>query len=197
MAHIVCQATAFPGSDQLEFLWSEGPASFEPYHLRDVPLISFDRAVADARKALFKVVLLSRDDKAELLPDACLALARAGHELYTALFPPKVGQMQDPEEVRAWLEGLRADRQVDSLEVLLTEKVETGPTLQPSAPRAVERPLRRAPQSRPVRGPERPRPGVAAVLGRPLQPGRGPQGRSPPAHAVLGQEVARGLRGGP
>jgi hypothetical protein len=124
MAHIVCQATADPQSDELEFLWSEGPASFEPYHLRGNPLTLFDRGVVAARKALFKVVLLSRDGEAELLPDACLALARAGRDLYDALFPPKAGQHQDPDEVRAWLEDLRDQGLVESLEVLLAEKTD-------------------------------------------------------------------------
>ena len=124
MAHIVCQVTADAQSDELEFLWSEGPASFEPYHLRGNPLTLFDRGVVAARKALFKVVLLSRDGEAELLPDACLALARAVRDLYDALFPPKAGQHQDPDEVRAWLEDLRDQGLVESLEVLLAEKTD-------------------------------------------------------------------------
>jgi WD40 repeat protein len=134
MAHIVCQATANLQSDELEFLWSEGPASFEPYDLRGHPLKHFERAIVAARKALFKVVLLSRDGKDELLPDACLALARAGRDLYDALFPPKAGQYQDPDEIRAWLEGLRDQHLVESLEVLLAEK---GTARTRSTPRAV------------------------------------------------------------
>jgi hypothetical protein len=130
--HIVCQATADPQSDELELLWSEGAGFFEPYRLRDIPLKRFDRAIGAARKALVKVVLRSRDGKAELLPDPCLALARAGYELYEALFPSKKApQNQDPEEVRAWLEGLS---DVESLEVLLAEKDATRTR---STPRAV------------------------------------------------------------
>ncbi len=66
--------------------------------------------------------MLSRDAKVELLPDACLTLARAGHDLYEALFPPKAGQNQDPNEIRGWLEDLRDQHLVESLEVLLAEK---------------------------------------------------------------------------
>jgi WD40 repeat protein len=134
MAHIVCQATADPQRDELEFVWSEGAGFFEPYHLRGTPLQHFDRTVGGVRKALFKVVLLFRDGKADKLPGACLTLAQAGHELYEALFPPKASQNQDPDEVRDWLEDLRDHQLVESLEVLLAEKDSSRTRL---APRAV------------------------------------------------------------
>jgi hypothetical protein len=131
MAHIVCQATVCQAindlqSDELELLWSEGAGFFEPYRLGHTPLEDFNLAVEAARKALFKVVLLSRDGKADLLPEACLALARAGYELYETLFPPKAGQIQDPNEVRRWLEDLRDQRLVEILEVLLPGEGTSG-----------------------------------------------------------------------
>jgi hypothetical protein len=139
MAHIVCQAavrqaTDDPQSDELELLWSEGAGFFEPYRLRHTPLKDFNLAVEAARKALFEVVKLSKDGMTDSLPNACLELARAGYELYETLFPPKAGQIQDPNEVRRWLEDLRDQRLVESLEVLLAEK---GATRKPSTPRAV------------------------------------------------------------
>src|SRR5437588_217280 len=53
-AEIVCQVIGRP--DQITFIWSEGPASFEPYQLNGQGLVNFRNLAQQARQELSNVV---------------------------------------------------------------------------------------------------------------------------------------------
>src|SRR5437764_379138 len=116
MAHIVCEMRTDPG--KLTLRWSEGPASFEAYTLEGQFLEMFDEAVRGARKKLIELVKQCRDSQeANESPEYnCSELARAGFELYQALLPTT---RREIEEIRSWLEKLRDDNSVESLEIVV------------------------------------------------------------------------------
>jgi hypothetical protein len=67
---------------------------------------------------LFKIVLHCKDKKEDLVPLACYELAEAGHELYDSIFRADADQKQDPGVVRDWLEQLRDQDLIGSLEIV-------------------------------------------------------------------------------
>src|SRR4051794_41657639 len=114
MARVVCQVLARP--DRLTFLWSAGPASFEPYHKTGTNLQEFrarTRRVSDLLRWLADVAAGSKD-----LGDAAVDLAQDGHELYRELFRADEAQADVGNEVRNWLTGLDRQGELESLEVL-------------------------------------------------------------------------------
>src|SRR3954466_11053414 len=93
MLSIVCQVKE--EDDGVSLTWSQGKDSFNPYHLRKVAAAKVARLATEARKALADVVGCSLDAARKgdgpagpELPQASLALARVGHQLFTALFEP-------------------------------------------------------------------------------------------------------------
>jgi WD40 repeat protein len=104
MARVVCQVRARP--DRVGFIWSEGKASFEPYHLAADELAGL-RALADqAREAL-----------AQQAPSAD-ALADIGHRLFRHLFRADTRDAGPAGEVQRWLAGLDGEGALESLEIV-------------------------------------------------------------------------------
>jgi WD40 repeat protein len=108
VARIVCQVLHRP--NRLTLIWSDGAASFEPYHLEDQELESFYQTARSARRNLARVV-----EGAD--PEAVVQLVQAGHQLYQAIFRHSAS---DPraQQIQTWLEGLRDRNDVASFDVL-------------------------------------------------------------------------------
>jgi WD40 repeat protein len=106
MARVVCQMLVRP--DRLTFLWSEGPAAFEPYHKSGGNLHEF-RELARRVHGLLRRLADTPAGDPQARADAGVALAQAGHELYQQLFRADEAQADLAQEVRTWLAGL--DRQ--------------------------------------------------------------------------------------
>ncbi len=104
MASIVCQVVG--RSDRLSFIWSDGAASFEPYHLAGAERDALLTLAAQAREALAR----PHDDGAGPM------LTRLGHQLYRAVFRVDAADGQAAQEIGRWLAGLQA--QIESLEFL-------------------------------------------------------------------------------
>ncbi len=100
VARIVCQVV--PRSDRLTFVWSEGAASFEPYHLSGAEQAHFDAVAAQALNA--------RGGGTEL--------AELGHRLYRALFRLDAPDGADAQAIARWLGELHGQSQVESVEFL-------------------------------------------------------------------------------
>ena len=98
MARIVCQVLHRP--ERITFIWSEGSASFPPYHLRGPKVGEFRQLSAQARESLANL-----DGP---------ALAQVGQQLYRAIFPDDSGA----QEIQTWLTDLTSKNAVQSLEIL-------------------------------------------------------------------------------
>ncbi len=101
MAQVVCQVLAHPA--RITVRWSEGPRSFEPYHLEGEALQRFWDAARQTREQLRHM--------------APLDLARAGHQLQRSLFPREGPDAELVKEIRGWLDGLHAKGRLKSLEI--------------------------------------------------------------------------------
>jgi WD40 repeat protein len=90
--------------DRITFIWSEGAASFEPYHLEGA-----ERAgLLDIAGQIH--AKLESADSAEL--------ARLGHQLYRAVFRRDAGDYGSAEAVQAWLAKQMESNSVEKLEFL-------------------------------------------------------------------------------
>ena len=122
MASIVCQVVTKP--EQVSFIWSEGPASFEPYHLTGQYLIMFRKLVEEARNRLGDLVkecLLSEHGRGseEQVGRVCYELAQTGYKLYQQIFRPGADQERIARDVRTWLDELQAGNEIESLEIVI------------------------------------------------------------------------------
>ncbi len=108
MARIVCQVLHRP--NRVTFIWSEGAASFEPYHL-DGPEV--DHFYQIARTAHRHLARLMQGADAE----TSVELAKAGQQLYQAIFRHNANDPQ-AKEIQQWLQELRDRNNVTSLDML-------------------------------------------------------------------------------
>jgi hypothetical protein len=99
VARVVCQVV--PRADRLTFIWSEGAAAFEPYHLTGAEQANFDAIAAQARQAL---------------GGSSAELAALGHRLFRALFRLDAPEGSDAQAINRWLIDLNANGQLESLE---------------------------------------------------------------------------------
>jgi WD40 repeat protein len=104
VARVVCQVV--PRADRLTFIWSDGAAFFEPYHLAGAQREDFDALADQARQAL--------DQARSGGPSA--ELAQVGHRLYRALFRLDAPDGQAAQDIGRWLLELHAKSEVESLE---------------------------------------------------------------------------------
>jgi WD40 repeat protein len=91
-------------------LWSEGAASFEPYHVEGVALEAFHESAQQARQSL--AAALESDFR-----DAADELATLGDQLYRSLFQLDHASPA-AQAVHGWWRELQTKNAVDSLEVL-------------------------------------------------------------------------------
>jgi WD40 repeat protein len=109
VARIVCQA--LQRGQRLTFLWSTGPASFEPYDLTGTAWHDFQRLAAQARQRLAQDLTVE--------PARTSAeLAEVGHQLYRAIFRLDAAQRGSAAEIQQWFERLSQAGQLESLEIL-------------------------------------------------------------------------------
>ena len=117
-AEIVCQVISRP--DQVTFIWSEGPASFEPYQLTGQGLVNFRNLAEQARKELSYVVREFVNGSDEDVRRSSFALAKAGYKVYQQIFRPAAGPSQQvAKQARSWLSDLARLGEVASLELVL------------------------------------------------------------------------------
>lgn len=109
MARIVCQVIHRPG--RVTFVWSEGAASFEPYHFEGHVLQRLYQAAREGRQALSRCVPASD-------PRTALELARAGHRLFQTLFPPHGEGPHQAREILHWLHDLYNRQELTTLDLL-------------------------------------------------------------------------------
>jgi WD40 repeat protein len=102
VARIVCQV--LHRSDRVSFLWSEGAAFFEPYHLEGGELA--------------RLLDLSGQIHAALATGDLGAAASQGQQLYRTLFRLNAGDPGPAAVVHAWLAPLASGNQIDRLEFL-------------------------------------------------------------------------------
>lgn len=102
MARIVCQV--LHRADRISFLWSEGAASFEPYHLE-----------GRERTALLQ---LANQLHAKLAQGSRPEVAQLGHQLYRAVFRQHAADAGSARAVEAWLRPLVQSNAVERLEFL-------------------------------------------------------------------------------
>ena len=108
VARIVCQVLHRP--NRVTFIWSEGNASFEPYHLEKKEVEGFYQAAHTARQVLAR--LAQGAD-----PQGAVDLAGAGYQLYQAIFRQNANDPQ-AREIQQWLSDLRDRNGVTSLDML-------------------------------------------------------------------------------
>ena len=117
-SEIVCQVIG--RSDQVTFIWSEGPASFEPYQLTGQGFVAFRNLANQSREALSVLVkdyLQGTDDD---LRRSGFALAKVGFKLYQQIFRPAAGPSQYvAKRARDWLVELYGYNQIKSLEIVM------------------------------------------------------------------------------
>ena len=92
-----------------------GPATFAPY---DLSAKTLGAAADTARKALGAVVECYFSADGADTAAATTALATAGYSLYQALFKAPAEQQALATEIRKWLDKLRAEGAVETLEVV-------------------------------------------------------------------------------
>lgn len=102
MARIVCQVLF--RSERISFLWSEGAARFEPYHLEGAERARFLDLANQAQRAL------AAGDVA--------AAANLGRDLYRAFFGLDAAAAGPAAAVHAWFAALANGNQIDKLEIL-------------------------------------------------------------------------------
>jgi len=101
VARIVCQVLQRP--DRVTFIWSEGKASFPPYHLRGGEAAALQRLAAQARSQLAAAASQGNAGLA--------SLQSTGRDLFHAIFPEQAA------EIRDWYLGLERAGAVESLEI--------------------------------------------------------------------------------
>lgn len=106
MARVVCQVVHKPG--RITFLWSEGGASFAPYHLEGVER---ERFLATADRARGMLAACAQADH----PDAG-ELAAVGAELFRLLFSSEGESSSAPGVLRWWRE-LAGSGRIETLEI--------------------------------------------------------------------------------
>ena len=117
-AEIFCQVVGRP--DQVSFIWSQGPASFEPYQLTGQGLVNFRSLAQQARQALSEVVREYLNGTEEDVRKSSFALAKVGYKLHQQIFRPAAGPSQQvAKQARAWLSEMVKHGAVDSLELVL------------------------------------------------------------------------------
>jgi formylglycine-generating enzyme required for sulfatase activity/tetratricopeptide (TPR) repeat protein len=127
MQSIVCQVESQP--DRIAFTWSQGKDSFEPYQLCGNVAGDFIDLAKELRAKLAEVVASYLDAAREPSQPAatedhrraCLALARAGHELFRAVFDPGgavKSQASTAKDVRKWLKKLQQLKDLVRLEIV-------------------------------------------------------------------------------
>ncbi|MCI0464721.1 MAG: hypothetical protein L0Z62_47970 [Gemmataceae bacterium] len=117
MARVVCQVLFRP--NRITFLWSDGTASFEPYHQTGANREEFHalaRAVSERLRALAG---------AEPDPPAVLELAEAGHAFFRHLFRADSAEAA-AREVEDWFAALSGQGAVERLDIL-SDSVEPLP----------------------------------------------------------------------
>jgi hypothetical protein len=122
MAHLFCQVHVDPSAKQAAFTWSEGPASFQPYQITGTRFMLFQKLAKEARERLTDLVKEYLNAGREgghpttdpCVRKSCFRLAETGHKLYQQVFAP-----DGAREVQEWLEELRDQGQVESLELVL------------------------------------------------------------------------------
>jgi hypothetical protein len=104
VARIVCQVLHRP--DRVTFIWSQGSASFSPYHLLAEKAETFRQLGRQARERLADVATHG--------PASASGLAQVGWQLYQMIFP------REPvaAEIQGWLNDLRSKNSVESLEIV-------------------------------------------------------------------------------
>src|SRR5690242_7221824 len=101
-AEIVCQVIGRP--DQVTFIWSEVPASFEPYQLTGQGLVNFRALGQQARQSLSDLVKDYLQGSDEDVRRSSFALAKVGAKLGQQVFRPAAGPSQYvAKRVRSWL----------------------------------------------------------------------------------------------
>ncbi len=119
MAHIHCRVEVDHQNKQASFIWAEGPASFDPYHLQGMGFRNFVKQADKARMKLQELVdhHLEHDLATNIVVRQCLyELAEVGRNLHACIFPAEASDVQE------WL----AEIGVESLELVLD-----GPRLVP------------------------------------------------------------------
>jgi WD40 repeat protein len=111
MARVVCQVRARP--DRVTFLWSEGSASFESYHLTGQEFKEFQDLARQAADSLRHLAETPEHD-----PAAGRALAEVGHQLFRRVFRAVHVEPGVAGEVQTWLAGLDRDGAIVSLEIV-------------------------------------------------------------------------------
>lgn len=109
MARVVCQIVHRP--ERVTVLWSEGAASFEPYHLEGPALTRFNDVARQARERLAAAAGSGS-------PDAAVELATLGHQLCRLLFQFDGPPSPAAHAVHAWWQALRERDGIQSLEMV-------------------------------------------------------------------------------
>jgi hypothetical protein len=118
MSDIVCQVSNQAG--QVELIWSSRGGFFRPYVLTGVQLAEL-RQTADhsAREALASLVFALNQAESGPPPwEPSYELAEAGFRMFNCLLPP---EDETAHKVRRWLEDLRKQSGLNSLEIVVDE----------------------------------------------------------------------------
>jgi WD40 repeat protein len=102
VARIVCQV--LHRADRITFLWSEGAASFEPYHLEGT-----ERA---------NLLDLAGHIHAKFAESDGAELAQLGHQLFRAVFRQDASEQGSAGAVQTWLARLVSSNAIERLEFL-------------------------------------------------------------------------------
>jgi WD40 repeat protein len=102
VARIVCQV--LHRLDRITFLWSEGGASFEPYHLEGAESAQLLQIAGQIHAPL------AAADNAKLV--------NLGHQLYRAVFRRDASERGSADGIQAWLAKLSAGNSIERLEFL-------------------------------------------------------------------------------
>ena len=122
---LVCQVIGKP--DRVDFIWSAGSSSFEPFALTGQYLVEFRKLAKQAREKLADVVKDRLNGTEADVRRSSLELARVGYKLYQQIFRPAAGAPQAvAKQARQWLTDTRIRGDVESLEVIVD-----GPDLLP------------------------------------------------------------------
>jgi acetyl esterase/lipase len=116
MIRIVCRVSA--QTDHVSFSWSDGVGWFEPYHLKGLCAVNFWKFAQDARARLSDLVW-DHVEAPTAVPASAFALAQVGYNLYRQIFSPDADQLRVAEDVRGWLDKLRDQVAIESVEVVL------------------------------------------------------------------------------
>ena len=107
MARVVGQIVHRP--NRISVIWSQGGASFEPYHLEGVALEALQDVARRARERLATAVASGAND-------AAVELATHGHQLYRLLFQLD-GPTPSAQAAHAWWHDLAQKNAVTSVEL--------------------------------------------------------------------------------